>query len=208
MEHELIWRISDGEFQAFGIEHGSSAGPIPIPKYYFSKTAEVDWDRETVEALGKKFHQVRVQGERQHEPATEARSDEPPPVVDPREIAAERARERLHGTPPNEPEPRHELPIQPELEPTNETPPSELASDRLGKTPLPSRMGRPSKGPEIDRAIELLLRRGVDLASMPRPKAYKVVRKCAESELKSNIKIGFADPVIQRALFRRFGPRR
>ena len=208
MERELIWRINDGELQAFGIEHRSNTGPIIIPKYYFSKTAEVDWDRETVEAFCKKFHEVRVQGEREHEPVAEARLSEPPPVIDPREISAQRARERLLETLPNEPEPSHELPIQAEPESTSETPPSKSAADRLEKPPLPSKVGRPSKGPEIDQAIELLVGRGVDLASMPRPKAYKAVRKCAEAELKSNIKIGFADPVIQRALFRRFGPRR
>ena len=38
MQRELIWRISDGEFQAFGIEHGGDVvGPIAIPKSYFSK---------------------------------------------------------------------------------------------------------------------------------------------------------------------------
>ena len=51
MELELIWRISDGEFQAFGVEHAGGTEPIPIPKYYFSKNPEVDWDRETVETI-------------------------------------------------------------------------------------------------------------------------------------------------------------
>jgi hypothetical protein len=55
MEQELIWRIADGEFQAFGVEHGGDTGPIHIPKYYFSKNLEVDWDQETVEAFGKNF---------------------------------------------------------------------------------------------------------------------------------------------------------
>ncbi len=79
MEQELIWRISDGEFQAFGIEDGSDAGPIHIPRYYFSKTAQVDWDRETVEALGKKFHQVKVQCEREPESPKEVPLSEPWP---------------------------------------------------------------------------------------------------------------------------------
>jgi hypothetical protein len=205
MEHELLWRICDGEFQAFGIEDGSDAGPILIPKYYFSKTVEVDWDRETVEAFGKKFHEVRVQGKREREPADEARLSGPLPVIDAYEITAQRERERLHETPPDEPEPSHEPPIQAELESTNETLPS---TDRLEEAPSPLKVGRPSKGPEIEQAIELLLGRGIDLAGMNRPKAYAAVKDCAANELNSNTKIGFHNSVIQRCLFRRLGPRR
>jgi hypothetical protein len=71
-----------------------------------------------------------------------------------------------------------------------------------------ARRGRPSKTDEIEQAIDMLLKNGVDLATMPRPRAYKAIRKCAEVDLKSNTKIGFSDPVIQRALFRRFRERR
>jgi hypothetical protein len=153
MERELIWRICDGEFQAFGIEHGSDAGPIPIPKYYFSKTVVVDWDRETVEAFGKKFHEVRVQGEREREPADEARLSGPLTIIDPYEITAQRERERLRETPPDEPEPSHEPPIQAELETTSETPPSE---------PAPShkpRMGRPPLIPWVREVVRELIDR-------------------------------------------------
>jgi len=81
--------------------------------------------------------------------------------------------------------------------------------ERHEETPSPSKVrGRPSKTPEIERAIELLLSKGVDLAKMPRPKAYEAVRKCAAGELNSDTLIGFTDPVIQRSLFSRFGPRR
>ena len=55
MEHELIWRISAGELQAIGIEEGSDGGPTSISQYYFSKTGEIDWDKETVTAFGKKI---------------------------------------------------------------------------------------------------------------------------------------------------------
>ena len=95
---KIIWRIADGDFQAFGFEHGGDARPVLIAKYYFSKTAEVDWDRETVEALGKKFYEVRIQGEEEQEPPDEpvpSELDPEPYVVDPREISAQRARERL-----------------------------------------------------------------------------------------------------------------
>jgi hypothetical protein len=86
---------------------------------------------------------------------------------------------------------------------------SATTPERHNETPSPSKVrGRPSKTPEIERAIELLLNKGVDLAKLPRPKAYEAVRKCAASELNSDTAIGFTDPVIQRSLFSRFGPRR
>ena len=50
--------------------------------------------------------------------------------------------------------------------------------------------GRPSKTPEVERAIDYLLERGVALAKIPRPDAYKAVRKAA-NELKYNTEIGF-----------------
>ena len=85
---------------------------------------------------------------------------------------------------------------------------SEARPKAIEEGPLPSRArGRPSKTPEVERAIDHLLERGVALAKMPRPDAYKAVRKAA-NELKYNTQIGFSDPVVQRALSRRFGPRR
>ncbi len=237
MERELIWRICDGEFQAFGIEHGSDAGPIPIPKYYFTKTAEVDWDRETVEAFGEKFYEVRVQGEREREPAEEAPPSEPegPVIIDPREISAQRELERLQGIPESalagswQP---HEITNQGEEEPPHESPPSEpVQSDEplteaaqipadgtrssetgrqeLDKTFSPPRgRGRPSKELEIEKAIDILMKRAVPLAKMPRPEAMMQIRRCAEIELNSDTNIGFSDPVLERFLLRRFGPRR
>ena len=62
LEIDLIARLFAGELQAIGIEGGSDAGPIHIPQYYFSRTAEIDWDKETVTAIGKKFHEITVQG--------------------------------------------------------------------------------------------------------------------------------------------------
>jgi hypothetical protein len=62
LEDEIIGRLSSGELQAFGIQYGSSDGPIPIPKNYFWKGAEIDFDKDTVAALGRKFGQVTVQG--------------------------------------------------------------------------------------------------------------------------------------------------
>jgi hypothetical protein len=65
LEDDLIVRISAGELQAFGFEGGSNAGPVLIPQHYFWRKEEIDWDKETVAAIGKKFHEVRVQGERE-----------------------------------------------------------------------------------------------------------------------------------------------
>jgi hypothetical protein len=42
LQGDLIGRLRDGKLQALGIQEGSDAGPIQIPQYYFSKTAQVD----------------------------------------------------------------------------------------------------------------------------------------------------------------------
>ena len=62
---DLSARLYAGELKAIGIEGASNAGPL-IPQYYFSKTGEIDWEKGIVSALGKVFHVVRVQ--RQREP--------------------------------------------------------------------------------------------------------------------------------------------
>ena len=203
LQIDLIARLEDRQLQAYGIEEGSDAGPIHIAEYYFSKTAEVDYDNDTVSALGKKFYEVRVQGDREPPDETQPSEPEPAPYInDLREIAAQRARERLLETPPSVPktsrEPR-ESTDQGEREPLHETLPSE-------RSPSKAR-GRPSKTPDIDRAIDILVKKGVDLAKMPRPSAYRAVKECAASELYSDTQLGFSDPVIQRSLFRRFGRR-
>ena len=237
LEVDLIARLEAGRLQAYGIEEGSDTGPIWIAKYYFSKTAKFDYIRDTVAALGKKFYEVRVQGER--EPTEETPPSErevsinPEVVIDPCEISAElerkREREALEDTRPSAPtassEP-HEVAGQEEGEPRHQTLPSEptRASEPQEFTvpivpepgpDLPSSEasqprdpGRPSKSSEIERAIEILLANGVGLAKLPRPMAYREVRECAARELSSDTQIGFSDPVIQRSLLKRFGPRR
>jgi hypothetical protein len=55
LEVDLIARLEDGQLDAYGIEEGSSSGPIRIAQYYFSKTAKVDYRDDTVTALGKKL---------------------------------------------------------------------------------------------------------------------------------------------------------
>jgi hypothetical protein len=94
--------------------------------------------------------------------------------------------------------------VQSDLEPFNEvSSKAEVIDSRLPRSP-----GRPSEELEIEKVIDILLERGVELGSMPRPTAFAAVRKCAASELKLDINVGFSDPVLQRFLFRRFGPRR
>jgi hypothetical protein len=196
LEDEVIYRLSSGELQAFGTEYGSAGEPIAIPKNYFWKGAEIDFDNDTVAALGRKFGQVTVQGKR--EPIVETSPETV--AMDPRQLEAELG--AFHIV-PTETEPEDDLGVvrAPLPEPERGTAaPRQSINEK--------QRGRPSKAPEIEHAIDILLRQGVDLANMPRPRAYNAVRNCAASELKSNIEIGFTNPVIQRALFRRFGRRR
>jgi hypothetical protein len=55
LEDEVTGRLSSGELQAFGMEFGSTGEPIAIPKNYFWKGVEIDFDSGTVTALGRKF---------------------------------------------------------------------------------------------------------------------------------------------------------
>jgi hypothetical protein len=191
LEDEVVGRLSSGELQAFGIEFGSNGEPTAIPRNYFWKGVEVDFDSDTVAALGRKFGQVTVQGKR--EPITETLPDMP--TVDLGEILAAA-----------KPGPGQELLSDSEVIPEPELEPAPMQTDEAYKQAL--RRGRPSKEEEIEGAINILLARGIDLTTMPRPNAYNAIKNCARTELKSNTKIGFSDPVIQRALFRRFGRRR
>jgi hypothetical protein len=63
LKDELIDRLYAGQLYAFGVENRSDSGPTRIPAHYFLKTAKIDWDRDVVTALGKEFHNVRVQSE-------------------------------------------------------------------------------------------------------------------------------------------------
>ena len=67
--------------------------------------------------------------------------------------------------------------------------------------------GSPSKANEIAKAIDGLMAHGVDLTNMERPKARALIRTFASEKLNANVAIGYSDPVIQRALFLRFGKR-
>jgi hypothetical protein len=198
LEDEVIGRLSSGELQAFGIEYGSTTGPIAIPKNYFWKGAKIDFDNDTVASLGRKFGQVTVQGKR--EPIAEALPEMV--AVDPQQIQTEL---KVLGKFPAEPELTDGPSVAYESETSRIPPPSPTAPHEFIEE---AQRGRPTKTAEIEQAIDILLTKGVDLAGLPRPKAYKAVRQCAASELGSDINVGFSDPVIQRALFRRLGRRR
>jgi hypothetical protein len=198
LEDEVIGRLSSGELQAFGIEIRSAGEPIAISKNYFWKGAKIDFDNDTVASLGRKFRQVTVQGKR--EPIVETLPDVV--EVDPQQPQA------------NIPKLLNELATEPSLpadrcvilEPVSPAVPlpSASASQELIDA---ARRGRPSKEDKIGEAIDILSKRGIDLAKLPRPQAMAEIRKCAANELKTDINIGFSDPVLQRVLFRRFGPR-
>jgi hypothetical protein len=198
LEDEVIGRLSSGELQAFGIEYGSTGEPIAIPKNYFWRGAEIDFDKDTVSALGRKFAQVTVQGNR--EPIAEALPEMV--AVDPQQI---QTKLKLLGKLPAEPELTDDPGVTYEPKTSRIPPPSPTAPHEFIEE---AQRGRPTKLAEIEQAIEILLAKGVDLRGLPRPKAYKAVRQCAASELSSDINMGFSDPVIQRALFRRLGRRR
>lgn len=198
LEDEVAGRLSSGDLQAFDVEYRGAGEPIAIPKNYFWKGAEIDFENDTVAALGRKFGQVKIQGKR------EPIADISPEIaaVDLQQILAELKPLRNVSVAPN-------WPAKPSVAHTPEKTvlplPSRMASQQFIRK---ARRGRPSKTDEIEQAIDMLLKNGIDLAAMSRPRAYKAIRKCAEGDLKSNTKIGFSDPVIQRALFRRFRERR
>ena len=196
LEDEVIGRLSSGELQAFGIEYRSAGEATAIPRSCFRKGAKIDSDNDTVTALGRKFGHVTVQGKRERIVETLPEMV----AVDPRQVRVEELLNKSRA----EPELPDDLGVMGEPISPAEARPSEAAPQKLIKE---ARRGRPSKGDEIEEAIDLLLRNGVDLAKMPRPKAYQKVRECAKSDLNSDTDIGFTDPVIQRFLFRRFGPR-
>jgi hypothetical protein len=197
LEDEVAGLLASGELQASGIEFRSTGDRIPIPKSYFWNGAKIDFDNDTVASLGRKFGQVMVQGKR--EPIVENLPEMI--AADPQQIVAER---KIINEPSVVPD---RLANRTVTHAVTSVPPlrSEEASQQL---PKESRRGRPSKTDEIEQAIEILIKGGTDLIMMPRPAAYRAVRKCAETNLKANTKIGLSDPVIQRALFRRFGRRR
>ena len=61
----FLARLYAGERRVVGNEGGSDAELIQIFQGYFSKTAEADWEKDIVAALGKIFYEVRVEWQRE-----------------------------------------------------------------------------------------------------------------------------------------------
>jgi hypothetical protein len=77
----------------------------------------------------------------------------------------------------------------------------------IGKPPVGlGPLGRPSKNVEIQAAIEALAAESVELPKLSRKDACARIRQKA-TELGANVEVGFSNPVIQRSLVRRYGPR-
>jgi hypothetical protein len=142
LEEDLIVRISAGELQAFGFEGGSDAGPILILQRYFWRTEEIDWEKETVTALGKKFYHVTIEGKREPE---EAWTIAPEPV----DLAKIRVKlDPIDETPPSE------------RPPSNNTP--DHGVDHFGHSEAETqkpRMGRPPVLPMIQAVVRELIDR-------------------------------------------------
>jgi hypothetical protein len=168
---DLIGRLGAGKLQAFGIEEGSNAGPIPIAQYYLTKNAKVDWEKDIITAAGKIFHEVRLKWER--EPVEEGRPLKPTRWVHQRELEQlalgpstdlegfidpseqweqESLDEALSNEPPSSGEPS-EFMVQSERELTRYKPRSE-------PTPSLKRMGRPLLVPKVRRVVRELIDQG------------------------------------------------
>jgi hypothetical protein len=159
-------RLRAGKHQVLGIQEGSDAGPILMAQYYFSKTAEVDWEKDKVTALGKIFHEVRVKWEREPD---EGQPPKPTRWIHPREFEAllklglpsdpgpfpgeQLEWEPLDDMLPNEPPPGESS----EFGAQNER---ELPRDRPRSEPTPSQKrgrGRPQVIPNVREVVRELI---------------------------------------------------
>ena len=194
MQGSLLEKLRDGSLEAWGVETAPERKrDLEMLPPHFFLDARISWTRNIVTSLGATYGAVQVRRRLPTIPK-EATKRSLNASADSSTSGASLLTQSAHTTSVNTDMQSHT--------------PSPLASKRIENGPLPSgARGRPSKTPEIEHSIDTLLEKGVALAKMPRPKAYGAVRKAA-AELKYNTEIGFSDPVIQRALSRRFGPRR
>ena len=139
LEIDIVDRLEAGQLKAIGIEGGSDPRPVFIASYYFSKAAEIDWDMDTVEAFGKKFHEVRVQDDRKpREVLTNSES------LDLRLLPSEPANEKLPIEPAAQGEPQS---------------PDELPSSGPALADRP-KMGRPLLVGKVREVVRELIDRG------------------------------------------------
>ncbi len=80
------------------------------------------------------------------------------------------------------------------------------ARKAVAKQSPPRSTGRPSKNADIEKAIDALEKEGLNLSKARRKEAISFIRSKAKTQ-GANVNIGFSDPVIQKVLVRRFGPR-
>jgi hypothetical protein len=144
LEDDLIARISGGELQAIGFEGGSDTGPTLIPHHYFWKPEEIDWDKESVTSLGKKFYHITIQGEREPEEAWKAA----PEAVD---LALIHARfDSVSETSPSGSRPSDDR---------SEQALGQAEVGRFSTEPHEPRMGRPSVLPKVREVVRELVDR-------------------------------------------------
>jgi hypothetical protein len=125
-----------GKLETLGIEEGSNAGLSLIAQYYYSKTSEIDWEKDKVATAGKIFHGVRVRWQRKGQPPKPTQW-----MIHPRELEALfelGPQALLELEPPTEPgmliDPSEEW----EWEQLDEAPPPESPSSEPGELTVQS----------------------------------------------------------------------
>jgi len=186
MKAELISKIHSEYLYCYGlrIAPSLSEGPERIPSFLFAELCNkgpllenIDWGKSSLRSAGREYVQVRVFLPEEMEHPD--RVSEPGIITPQQTSEASRSGESIIGA--------H----------------SSLAIARQANR-LPA--GRPSKNKQINEAVDRLTAEGVDLSKLARKEAYSRIRRKGE-ELGANVTLGFSDPVIQRVLFERFGPR-
>jgi hypothetical protein len=126
-------------------------------------------------SFGKKFHEVRVEGERARGPPEETRPRGPLPVIDPREISAQWEREHLHEARPSE-QKRSRKPreIASQNKPSSEPAP-----------PVRPRTGRKPLVPKLSTLVRELIDQGT-LQGKSKKEITALVREKAHERLKND----------------------
>ncbi len=186
MKAELISKINSENLYCYGLRIAPtlSEGPERIPSFLFAELSNkgpllenIDWGKSTLRSAGREYVQVRVF--RPQEMEHRDRVPEPEKITPQQMSESSRSRQSIKG--------EH---------------PSLAIARRANRLPA----GRPSKHMQINEAVDKLTAERVDLSKLPRKEAYSRIRRKSK-ELGANVSVGFSDPVIQRVLFERFGPR-
>jgi hypothetical protein len=151
LERDIVGHLYSGELQAIGIEIRNDPKLTRIPAYFFLQTAVVNFDRDTVESLGKKFVDVRIQDDRN-------------PVYDraPADLDPATASSDLAPAPNDELQEAGEA-LGSEPEPANSQTPSidpAAVSEPAGKGEARKRLGRPPLVPKLRKLVRELINQG------------------------------------------------